>query len=549
MVNIKRVRILLRVSSEQQLETDGDLSVQRQLVADYVSGHEDWILDDKEYYEGSISGYRNALNKRDTLQEALEDAKRCEYDILAVYKDDRIGRRMWEIGAYVMTLKSYGVDIYTVRDGCISPESDDIIGQMMLALRYGNAQKSSADTGMRVKDNAQKLVEKGKFMGGSPPYGYRLVFSGEISKHGRALHKLEIVPQEAAAVQYIYHLSLHKELGSMKIAKSLNEDPYYKTLAPNGEWKSATITGILTNPVYTGRVAYKRRERKNGHYHRTDKSCWAYAQEEDMDIRIIDKETWARTQDKRERRAKQYQKGTAHQEIPAISRNDGTFLLTDVLYCGVCGRKMTNASRYSYWTLKKNGEKRSCKRRMYRCQALQSGIPHDRMPQLNAEDMEKSVLGFLAAYIEDWLKEEDISEIMKRKRETEKQEKEAARKKAQNNLEKLTRDMRVMQEHIPDAMSGNYPLSVEEIASAIRRLNEKKETLESQLKKEESLLQARNSQDTTPVPQPPWTWRQVFLRSARETQRVLINLLLAKIEVYQDRLVIRLQTPGHGMLP
>ena len=70
---------------------------------------------------------------------------------LHVYKDDRLGRRMWEIGGYVMSLKSLGVDIYTVKDGCISPETDDIMGQMMLALRYGNAQKSSSDTGQRVK--------------------------------------------------------------------------------------------------------------------------------------------------------------------------------------------------------------------------------------------------------------------------------------------------------------------------------------------------------------------------------------------------------------
>ena len=138
--------ILLRVSSSQQLDADGDLTVQRRLVREYIERHKDWRLDDKEYFEGSNSGYKNAVSKRDILQEALTDARNNEYDILAAYKDDRIGRRMWEIGAYVMTLKSCGVDIYTVKDGCISPEDNDIMGQMMLALRYGNAQKSSADT-------------------------------------------------------------------------------------------------------------------------------------------------------------------------------------------------------------------------------------------------------------------------------------------------------------------------------------------------------------------------------------------------------------------
>ena len=157
----KIVRLMLRVSSDQQLEADGDLGVQRKLVLEYIRSQEDWILDDKEYFEGSNSGYKNSVADREILQEAYRDAKKGEYDILVVYKDDRIGRRMWEIGGYVMSLKQLGVDIYTVKDGCISPDTDDIMGQMVLALRYGAAQKSSSDTGQRVKDTAKKLVEQG----------------------------------------------------------------------------------------------------------------------------------------------------------------------------------------------------------------------------------------------------------------------------------------------------------------------------------------------------------------------------------------------------
>ncbi len=289
---MKRVRILLRVSSNQQLDADGDLSVQRRLVREYIGRHEDWLLDDKEYFEGSNSGYKNAVSKRDILQEALADAKKNEYDILAAYKDDRIGRRMWEIGAYVMTLKSCNVDIYTVKDGCISPENDDIMGQMMLALRYGNAQKSSSDTGMRVKDTAEKLVREGRFMGGAAPYGYRLVFSGKLSKHGRALHELEIVPEQAALVRKIYELSCYREFGSVKIAGLLNADEYDRSLAPHGEWKCGTVTGILTNPVYAGYTVYKRRERIGGKNRRKDSRDWIRSENPAPELCIIDEVLW-----------------------------------------------------------------------------------------------------------------------------------------------------------------------------------------------------------------------------------------------------------------
>lgn len=216
----KRVRILLRVSSNQQLEADGDLSVQRQLVTEYVASHSEWVLDSKEYFEGSNSGYKNAVSDRDILGEVYKDAEAKEFDILVVYKDDRLGRRMWEIGGYVMSLKSLGVDIYTVKDGCISPETDDIMGQMVLALRYGNAQKSSSDTGQRVKDTAQKLVQKGKFMGGSAPFGYTLEYSGEISKHGRALKHLVIVPEQAEVVSIFIIYLMIKNMVQRKLQKN-----------------------------------------------------------------------------------------------------------------------------------------------------------------------------------------------------------------------------------------------------------------------------------------------------------------------------------------
>ena len=43
----KRVRMLLRVSSNQQLEEDGDLGIQRQLVKEFIAQHEEWHLDSR----------------------------------------------------------------------------------------------------------------------------------------------------------------------------------------------------------------------------------------------------------------------------------------------------------------------------------------------------------------------------------------------------------------------------------------------------------------------------------------------------------------------
>ena len=538
---MKRVRMLLRVSSNQQLEADGDLSVQRQLVKDYISGQIDWKLDEKEYFEGSNSGYKNAVADRDVLQEALQDAKAKEYDILVVYKDDRIGRRMWEIGAYVMSLKSFGVDIYTVKDGCISPESDDIMGQMMLALRYGNAQKSSSDTGMRVKDTAQKLVQKGKFMGGKAPYGYKLELSGEVSKHGRALHHLVVVPEQAEVVKYIYELSLHKEYGATKITKILSEHEVYKNRAPRDIWKSGTITSILTNPIYAGYTAYKRRERIDGKYHKLDSKEWVFAEKPDPEIAIIDEDMWNRAQDTRKQRADKYIKSLENQNVTIIRRNSGMLALIDVLHCGYCGRKMTNGSKYNYWTIKDTGERRTSKIAIYKCPNAWNGIPHDKTKQYRADQIEPMVFEALAEYIGKLQETEDVFTQIEENQNQQKAVKQSELDKEQSELENIQSKIAVMESNIPNAMTGDYPLSLEELAGIIRKHKE----LE---KKHKRIVEEKKAElDAMKVSMDDWenirtkipTWQDVFWNADTTTKRVLVNKLIERIDITKDNINIR----------
>ena len=560
---MKRVRMLLRVSSNQQLEADGDLSVQRQLVKDYIFSQSDWQLDEKEYFEGSNSGYKNAVADRNILQEALQDAKAKEYDILVVYKDDRIGRRMWEIGAYVMSLKSFGVDIYTVKDGCISPESDDIMGQMMLALRYGNAQKSSSDTGMRVKDTAQKLVQKGKFMGGKAPYGYKLELSGEVSKHGRALHHLVVVPEQAEVVKYIYELSLHKEFGATKISKILNEHEIYKDRAPRDIWKSGTIVSILTNPVYAGYTAYKRRERVDGRYHRLDSKDWIFAEKPNTEIAIIDENMWNQVQDTRKQRADKYIKSLEKQNVTVIRRNSGMLALIDVLHCGYCGRKMTNGSKYNYWTIKDTGERRTSKIAIYKCPNAWNGIPHEKTKQYRADQIEPVVFEALAEYIGKLQENEDVFTQIEENQSRQKAVKQSGLDKEQSELENIQQKISVMENNIPNAMTGDYPLSLEELAGIIRKHKELEQ-------KHKRIVEERKAElDAMKVSMDDWenirnkipTWQDVFWNADTTTKRVLVNKLIERIDITKDSVNIRFKinlndfftlpriTDGSGTIP
>lgn len=547
----KRVRILLRVSSHQQLDADGDLSIQRQIILDYIKKHPDWILDEKEYFEGSNSGYKNSVADRDVLQDAHQDAENKEYDILVAYKDDRIGRRMWEIGGYIMSLKSLGVDIYTVKDGCISPETDDVMGQMMLALRYGNAQKSSADTGMRVRDTAKKLVTQGKFVGGKPPYGYTLQHSGEISKHGRALKHLVIEPEQAEVVKHIYDLSLTKEYGSVKIAGTLNITERYRKFAPADVWKSGTITSILTNPIYCGYTTYNRRERLNGRTRSLNSSEWILSSKPNPDIVIVDEDTWTKVQKKREQRRKKYTKSKENQDVTVISRNDGMLSLVDVLHCGYCGCKMVNGSKYNYWTIKGTGERRTSKIPIYKCQNAWQGVPHDKTKQFRADMIEPIIYGAMADYINHLLENENVFDEITKNNIVEKQRKERDLAIEQKKLENIRHNISVMEEHIADAMTGEYPLTLEDLVRNIDTQKEKERQQLTIVQQKETDLQNSNitSTDWEDIKSRIPTWQELFLHADTAAKRVLVNKLIERIDITKERIIVHFKISLDEFLP
>ncbi len=539
---IKRVRTLLRVSSHQQLEADGDLKLQRQIVSDYVDQHEDWESDGKEYFEGGISAYKNSAEDRAALQEAYKDAENKEYDVLVIYKDDRLGRQMLSTMQYIMALKVLGVDVYTVKDGCISPEADDIMGLIMLALRYGSAQKSSSDTGMRVKDTAQKLAAVGKFMGGKAPYGYRLENSGELSKHGRLLKTLVICPDEAEIVQYMYRLSLNMEFGSVKIAKILNENEKLRQLAPDKKnWRGETITSILTNPIYSGRTAYKRREKINGKYRTLDSKDWIIAKEPNETIRIIDDDTWNRVQDKRALRAGRYTKKLENQNVTVISRNDGMLPLIDILHCGYCGCKMVNGSKYNYWTIKDTGERRTSKIPIYKCNQAWQGVPHDKTKQFRADKVDPVVFNVLSEYIDKLQENEDIFQLINQKQNEEKRRKESELAKEQKELDKIRNGIAVMKSKIPEAITGNYALTIEELMSAVRT-HEKQEQ-----EQQDKINQIKTELEHSSVSVKEWeeihqklpTWKEIFQNTDVSRKRVLVNKLIERIDIRKDKINIR----------
>jgi DNA invertase Pin-like site-specific DNA recombinase len=111
----------------------------------------------------------------------------------------------------------------------------------------------------------------GRYLGGRPAYGYRLIAAGPHPKRqhaqwGRKLLCLEPNPDTAPVVVWIFQMRLDGYTLA-RITRALNDaaipcpsaaDPARNRHRPGTAWQIPTVQAILANPVYTGHAVWKR---------------------------------------------------------------------------------------------------------------------------------------------------------------------------------------------------------------------------------------------------------------------------------------------------
>ncbi len=500
---MKRVNCLLRVSSRQQLRGD-DIPVQRSECRNYIDSHEDWYFQ-KEYVEKAVSGFKTALKDRDILQEILADAKSESFDVLLVYMSDRIGRKEDESPFFVTTLNKLGIEVWSVKEGQI--KTQEHIDKLLNYIRFWQAEGESRKTGARVKDAQETFVRAGKFVGGYAPFGYRLEYSGAISNHGRALKKLVVNEEQIPIIEKIYDYAVRFQYGDLKIAKALNEE---KIPAPKDIWKAGTIARILQNPVYMGYLAYNRRKRneKNGRLERIPMEQWILSNLPNPELVIVPETIWWQAQKLREARRPTCQAGTergttcqmgveretnrqtgterrltCQTAIPRITAT-GQLTLLGLVYCGSCGGRLTNGSKYNYWTTRA-GEKRKSYVGRYRCLnqtigSLQcSGKPGYAAKELETivtEVVIRCLCHFPAVDVTEKVQEARREKLQQQRKEQERRQREKQR--LQKEKQELERDREVLQKEIPAALRGESSFSPEQLALLLAQKEEQIRNIE-----------------------------------------------------------------------
>lgn len=521
----KRVWSLCRVSDEKQSESIDDVPMQRNAIAKFISQHEDWILD-REFVEVDVSGYKLKSSERGELTEIMEGAKNKQFDVFLVFMFDRIGRRWDDSPQVVEGIVMSGVEVWSVKEG--QQKFENHTDRLINFITFWQAGGESLKTSMRVIEKMGQLNEEGRYMGGTPPYGYEVYDSGifKKDKNGKKLKELKYIrinKDESPIVELIYNLSIEKGFGSNRIAKYLNNNSYPTRVGAT--WRSNYVMRVLTNPIYKG---YKRY-----HENKVDLKLQPF----NKDYVIIPEKMWELAQYVGKKRK------DANQTNGQLFPRKSELLFSGLVSCGYCGKKLLTDYTIKYYTKKDGNVTRNIVMRYY-CshrKNLHTEFKHD-VTQFGAKKYESETLihlneqlskidfstfdNLVGANIESTIETKKI-EIKKREKLFLDKEKEISA------LESLRIKVELGQSKLSEAHVENMMLKchkeIESIKQSIQILRDNIIEDENKLKNSSEMKKLLSG------------WRTIFPNADSNTQKMMLSKVIKNLSFRKDEVELDLK--------
>lgn len=338
-----RCAIYRRVSTDMQAEEGFSLEAQQQRLEAYAKSQGWTIVAD--YCD---DGYSAKNLDRPAIQRLIADLPKKPFDVILVYRLDRLVRSVIDLHEFLQLLEKHGVKFKSATEAF---DTTSATGRLFITLIATLAQWERETIAERVHLGMMKKAEQGQRNGAPAPYGYDLV-------DGR----LVVNEEEARWVRYIFNR--YKSVGAQAIAKELNKKGIR---TKKGElWSDFSVRYVLRNPIYMGMVRWNYETAANGPRRKTGLEVLAPINQTDFQP-LIDSETF-----------QEAQRILKERNITAF-RSDNFYPFSGVAKCAKCGYGMTGAFK------PKNGY------RYYKCRGrINFGVCD--MPVISEEALEREFL-------------------------------------------------------------------------------------------------------------------------------------------------------------
>ena len=236
-----RVAAYVRVSTSRQVKLE-TIDQQLEMVSKYAR-EEGWELAEEDIFRDD--GYSGTTLKRPALDALRDKARLREFEVVVVLSPDRLARNYVHQMVLVEELEKVGCKVEFVE----RPMSSEPNDQLLLQIRGAVAEYERTLLSERMRRGRLAKYKAGLLLPWThTPYGLRVDPDRPRDPAGVRLEEAK-----AAVVAEIFAVYLEPGMSLFGVCRHLRE---MGVPAPRGgkAWSTATLRGILTNPVYTGKV-------------------------------------------------------------------------------------------------------------------------------------------------------------------------------------------------------------------------------------------------------------------------------------------------------
>ncbi len=314
------------------------------------------------YLDDGVSG-TVPFGERAAGAQLINDARAAKFTHVLVYDYSRLGRAALDVLQIADILERLNISIISVQEP-MPTGGDAGTGTLLRTLLSGVAQFGRDTFRRNSLAGKERAAREGKWMGGRPPYGYRI-----------EQKRLVIYEPEAELVREIFRLYTSGAHALRPLAQLLNArgtpSPNSRRAAePYSRWEFSTLTVLLRNRTYTGKYYWRKRAPDA-------EGRWRIADDDSNQVLIeippiVSEKEFAEAA------------ATLRRNLIQASRNAlRTNVLRGLIRCAVCDRTFVGATI--------RDAKKDLRRNYYRCYSVYAAVGACGNMQVQAQALEEEV--------------------------------------------------------------------------------------------------------------------------------------------------------------